>query len=582
MEFSLENPGFSLDVFDEVDIHQPDMSWTSSGSSASSGDSTRRSSLHCHGRMSSFSLDRHMFCTQCLGSECDQSTRCDECLSCTKEEMDAYINLRKSLSSKSKNKKSSLKTSSSPPRSTAPDSDIDLRLSAQLITVNKTIDDKISAMSNSLMSQFSEMLASFKSRLPNTSFPVDPAVPGQSVSHTESPSLRYPVSTEYQCLRFQGDGVDPVPHGSGLAQNTGTRSDSPAGPRVAFAQPLTSGVAHDPDEDDDDDFDNIVDPPVVDKTLTRLFNFMYDKFVDARPLSDTSAPPHCAFEEYFAIADPPTSARQRLRVYPRVTEILDASTEKASRLARESKPLHKVMPLRRKIFHVADDQDFCAARFVNPDFACISNSKNILKSRLSFVSLADLEKIERAGRTVIAGDSQCFWLLSSLLAQLKEDGFRPSDPTLFDKNISALPAALASQTTVATGLTDFVTSKRRESYLAHTSCPITESQKQKLLVAPGTGSLLFDQPLLEKIVSQLKEDSLFASSVSSNLSKAAGRGRPSSSSGDRYSSSLEQSRPGPSGYHKRSASPACGSFAKHGRRGRGMSPSSNRGKGFWK
>ena len=182
---------------------------------------------------------------------------------------------------------------------------------------------------------------------------------------------------------------------------------------------------------------------------------------------------------------------------------------------------------------------------------------------------------------MIAGDSQCFWLLSSLLAQLKEDGFRPSDPTLFDNNISPLSATLASQTMVAAGLTDFVTSKRRESYLAHTSCPISESQKRGLLVALGTGSLLFDQPLLEKIVSQL-EDSLIASSVSlSNLSKTASRGRSSSSSGDRYSSLLDQSHPGPSGYRKRSASPACVSFAKCVRRGRGMSPS-NRVKGFQK
>ena len=102
-------------------------------------------------------------------------------------------------------------------------------------------------------------------------------------------------------------------------------------------------------------------------------------------------------------------------------------------------------------------------------------------------------------------------------------------------------------------------------------------------MAPGTGSLLFQQPLLEKIVSQMKEDSLIASSVSlSNLSKAAGRGRPNSSGSDRYASPLEQPRPGPSGYRKRSASPARGSFAKRGRRGRGMTPSSSRGKGFQK
>ena len=84
-------------------------------------------------------------------------------------------------------KKSSLKTSSSPHRSTSPHIDFDAKLAAQLITVNKNIDDKITAMSNSLMSQFGEMLASFRSSLPNSSFPADPAVPGQSVSHTESP-----------------------------------------------------------------------------------------------------------------------------------------------------------------------------------------------------------------------------------------------------------------------------------------------------------------------------------------------------------------------------------------------------------
>ena len=186
--------------------------------------------------------------------------------------MDSCIKLRKSLSSKSKSKsKPSLKTSSSPPRSTAPDSDIDARFSVQLVTVNKTIDDKISAMSSSLMSQFSEMLDKFRTGISNTSFSVDPAVPGQSVSHTESPSLRHPVSTEYQRLRFQDDGVNPVPQGTGLAQRSGVSIDrpvlgadvahsrdlpsedfrnaqhppAPAGHRVAFTQPLESVGSHD-------------------------------------------------------------------------------------------------------------------------------------------------------------------------------------------------------------------------------------------------------------------------------------------------------------------------------------------------
>ena len=57
---SLDNPGFLLDVSDQVDVHQPDASVIASGSS-SSGESTRRSCPRCHGRMSSISVDRHVF-----------------------------------------------------------------------------------------------------------------------------------------------------------------------------------------------------------------------------------------------------------------------------------------------------------------------------------------------------------------------------------------------------------------------------------------------------------------------------------------------------------------------------------------
>ena len=445
------------------------------------------------------------------------------------------------------------------------------------------------------MSQFALMLDQFKLGLNDTSFSGNPGVPGPSVSQTEPPSLQHPVSTECQNLRFQDEGEDPVPHGLGLAQGgvslarpqlgsdavtsrdpppeasgKSQRLSDPLGPRVSFAQPTETELAQHPEEEDEDDRESIAEPPVLDKTYSRLINFICDRFANSRPVTNASAPPRCEFEEFFAVSEPPSAARQNLTVYPRVSEIVDASAERASRLARESQP-HRVVPLRHKLFYVGDDHDFCNARYVNADFARIPKSKTILKSRASSVNLADLE---RASRTVLAGDSQYFWLLSSLRAQLKDDGYRPSDPALFDKNISSLSAALASQTMMAAGVTDFITSKRRELYLAFATCPIAESVKRELLVAPGTGSLLFDQPLLEKVVAQMKEDSLISSSVSlSNLSKEASRGRSGLSGGDQCVSPLDQYRPGTSGYRKRVASPARGSFSK---RGRGMTPPSGR------
>ena len=86
------------------------------------------------------------------------------------------------------------------------------------------------------------------------------------------------------------------------------------------------------------------------------------------------------------------------------------------------------------------------------------------------MTLSDLEKLDRASRSLIAGQSQSFWLL--LLAQLRDEDFKPADPNLFDQTITTLSASLASQTNLSSGMSGFVTSKRRESYLAHTSCPV--------------------------------------------------------------------------------------------------------------
>ena len=86
-------------------------------------------------------------------------------MSWTKEEMKAYVKLRKSLTSKSRHHKSVSKSkSSSPPRSFAPmlDLDIDDRFQSQLDSINKSIVSKIAALSENLFAQFSSMLGQFK------------------------------------------------------------------------------------------------------------------------------------------------------------------------------------------------------------------------------------------------------------------------------------------------------------------------------------------------------------------------------------------------------------------------------------
>ena len=262
--------------------------------------------------------------------------------------------------------------------------------------------------------------------------------------------------------------------------------------------PPGAGCAYDNDrfDDDDDDLEDreqAAEPP-LDRAFARLVDFIYGRFPHSKPQSAPPTAPRCEYEKYFAVNDPPEPARKFMRLYPRVSEIQSSVHEYAENLARESCPLFRVLPSRRRAVSIGDDPDFCKQRFLHSDFSRICRSRSVSKSWMASVSLADLESLDPVARMILAGDSQCFWFLSALLVQLKEDGYQPSNPALFDKLISSLSSALATQTNALACLSEFVTTKRRESYLSHSSITLLDSLKRDLLVAPGTDSAVQSAP----------------------------------------------------------------------------------------
>ena len=390
----------------------------------------------------------------------------------------SYVN----LSSKSKRSKSS------PPRSIPHDRDADVNFATQLDSIHKSVDDRIEAMSVNLMAIFSSMLDNFQIRVINPSFPDPSAALGQSATNTEPVSSRPIDRTKCPAgLQFRKGGEDEVNltsdscidetpetprHPPGDAGEPQGRRSAPA-----FVRHHQAGAGFDsqPDDDDDDDRDSVADSAPSDKSYIRLMHYIHDRFPRSEPASAPQEPPRCEFEEFFSTSEASSSAKPTLTLYPRVDEILGSCADRAARFARESKPLHCVLPFKRKSAPVGDRPDFCVARYVNSDFSRISKQKTILKSHASSVSLSDLEKLDRASRSLIAGQSQSFWLLSSLLAQLRDEDFKPADPSLFDKAITTLSASLASQTILSSGISEFVTSKRR-SLIWRTLCALSESR----------------------------------------------------------------------------------------------------------
>ena len=214
------------------------------------------------------------------------------------------------------------------------------------------------------------------------------------------------------------------------------------------------------------------------------------------PLS-SPLPPRCGFENLFAVADPQGYSRPKFYLYPLVLEIVSQTQDRSAKLARESKPVHRVLPLKRRMFAVADEPDNATPLLVNPDFSRLTANKTITNTSAGSISFADMEKLEKCSRSLLEGNLHALWLMSALLFQLKADGFSPSDPTLFNKAISSISCILASQTSLAVAMSDFGTSKRKESLFSSISLPISASQKRELLVFPGSDWLIFDQPPLE-------------------------------------------------------------------------------------
>ena len=357
---SLDNPGFST-IGEDLDnaLDNPSQLMSSSSSSVpSSEESSHRSCPRCHGRMNSFSVDRHSICCKCRGNDCTIDCRCDECLSWPVEEMESYVKLRKSFASKGKKKSSSAPKTPSSSGPQAPSVDVDEKIRAHIATFSQDVDDRLASLSSSLMSRLDELVVSFRSNVSNCSLPAEPEVSGLTPPTGQSPPLRRSVSTHVNPMRFQSDVGGPMPQSSGSAHTHGEFSQlgnsqgsaprphaskeasepahaahSARSDRVRFESSSDHPVfVREPEDEDEDDQESVVDF-LVDKTFNCLINYIYEQYPDSRPHSDPAVPPRCEFESFFATSDPQSVGRQKLRWYPRVQEITAKTQERAQRLA---------------------------------------------------------------------------------------------------------------------------------------------------------------------------------------------------------------------------------------------------------
>ena len=303
-----------------------------------------------------------------------------------------------------------------------------------------------------------------------------------------------------------------------------------------------------------------------DTASAHLADLIYEVCPALRPLFDAKAP-RCEFEAWFGQPEASVS-RQRFRMYPRVSEVLEEVAARSESLARRSRPLSRVIPARARAYVMDDDAIFTSSKPVNSAFSQLAGSRSLGARRWGSITFSEMERLERLFQGQLEVTSSSLWLMSGILAMLKRDGFQPSDPALFNSALSEVSAAMSRQARTAAAGSTFVRAKRRESLLAHTTLPVPESQKRDLTVTPGSSSGLFDSELLSEVVAQVHSSSQISSNLALSRSLRRGRSAPFSSSSPLTGPRLPSfARGRPSG--KRSSSSSRAGSRKRFRGGKG-------------
>ena len=601
-EFNLDDPGFTPPI--------PPVPPISSDSSAETPVDGRRKCSSCPRRMSKKSADRHTVCISCRGFDCDLNNRCEECLEWSEDDIIAYAKYRKSLKSResSSSKKSKIPlTPLTPSRPSLQPAPQPAPLPAQQPAPRPTQRDDLQsqfdslssnfhALSNNLTTQLTDFMSQFlnqnqSSRQTRLEPDAGESRPDQTAGESrmfqgEGAPSRTPLVPPYAQYRFIDDFAAPRPEQSRSPPFGARSASSHHAPRQppsfeAPPQPSTSGWVppgpppprsrHDSSGSDSGASGSESVTAPRDSASVRLTELIYKVCPASRPLFDPKAP-RCEFEGWFGQPEASTSS-QRFRLYPRVAEVQEEVAARAESLARRSKPLSRMLPARARSFSVADDTIFSASQLVNSAFAQLTGPKTLATRHWGSVSFNDMERLERLFLNQLEVTSSSLWLMSGILAMLKQDRFHPSDPSLFNAALSSVSAALFRQARSSAAATGFIRAKRRESLLAHATLPVPESQRHSLMTSPGNSAGLFDSGLLAEVVAQVHSSSQISSNLA--LSRSLRRGRPSQTpsssplTGPRLPS-FSRGRP----YGKRSASSSRSGSRKRFRGGKGAAPSS--------
>ena len=113
----------------------------------------------------------------------------------------------------------------------------------------------------------------------------------------------------------------------------------------------------------------------------------------------------------------------------------------------------------------------------------------------------------------IETQSVAFWAFNAVIQWLKEEGFTPVEPFIFDELIQSFSLSMVNSTSSLASLATFLKAKRREAILSHFPANVGKHFRTQLQASSFKGEFLFDEEVLQRVLAKSREDSAVSANV---------------------------------------------------------------------
>ena len=235
-----------------------------------------------------------------------------------------------------------------------------------------------------------------------------------------------------------------------------------------------------------------------------------------RPQEPTTQAKACKFEGMFSgLVNSPKEDYSPV-LFHRVAEILESTAKKFRDAAEVGKAPSSSLPFRRKVYASSGDANLSKPSAMNASLPRLTG--NVSSNRSAGFTLAEASKLEGVAKHAIETQSVSFWAFNALMQWLKEEGFTPVEPFIYDELIQAFSLSMVNSTSSLAALATFFKAKRREAVLSHFPPNVGKHFKDQLQASSFDSEYLFDETVLNRVLVESREDSAVSANVA--LSKA--------------------------------------------------------------